>query len=103
MSNDHKSHIVPTSHYAGVFLALMVLTVITVAAARVDMGRLNDVVAMGIAVTKATLVVLIFMNVRNATKLTPVVIASGILFFGVMIAMTLADYWTRGWLGVAGR
>ena len=55
-------HIVPKKIYVSVFAALMVLTLLTVAAARVDLGRLNTVVALTIAVTKALLVVLFFMD-----------------------------------------
>src|SRR5262249_38624210 len=64
--------------YLAVFTTLMVLTGLTVAAATVDMGRLNDVVMLGIAVTKATLVVLFFMHVRYGPRLVWVMAASGI-------------------------
>src|SRR4051794_11138170 len=58
-----EHHIVPVPVYLWVFAALMVLLIVTVAAARVDMGSMNIVVAMTIAVVKAALVVLYFMHV----------------------------------------
>jgi len=68
-----------------------------------DLGALNNVVAMGIAALKASLVILYFMHVRYATRLTALVVGSGFFFLAIMIGLTLVDYATRGWLGVAGR
>jgi cytochrome c oxidase subunit 4 len=86
-----------------VFGSLLVLTATTVAVAFVDLGPLNNFVAMGIAGLKASLVILFFMNVRYSTKLTPMVIASGLFALVIMVGLTFVDYGTRGWLGVAGR
>jgi len=97
------THVVPVRDYLLVFFGLLVLTGTTVAVAFIDLGPLNNLVAMGIAVLKATLVILIFMNVRHATRLTPIVIGSGVFWLIIFIGLTLVDYATRGWLGVAGR
>ncbi len=97
------SHVVPVRVYLLVFAALLVLTGTTVGVAFINLGPLNNVVAMGIAALKATLVVLFFMGVRYSTKLTPLVILSGLFMLGIMVSLTLADYATRGWLGVAGK
>jgi cytochrome c oxidase subunit 4 len=86
-----------------VFVSLLVLTATTVAVAFVDMGPLNNLVAMGIAGLKASLVILFFMHVRYSTKLTSLVIASGLFALMIMVGLTLVDYATRGWLGVAGK
>jgi cytochrome c oxidase subunit 4 len=86
-----------------VFVSLLVLTATTVAVAFVDMGPLNNLVAMGIAGLKASLVILFFMHVRYSTKLTSLVIASGLFALLIMVGLTLVDYATRGWLGVAGK
>ena len=72
--------------------ALMVLTAITVAVAYVDLGVMNTVVAMGIAVTKATLVILFFMHVRWSDRLTGVVVASSFVWLIIMLTFTLSDY-----------
>ena len=58
MSQDTHSthqHVSSRKMYFAVFAALLVLTFATVLVARVDLGVMNDVVALGIAVTKAVL------------------------------------------------
>jgi cytochrome c oxidase subunit IV len=97
------SHVVPVGVYLAVFAALMVLTAVTTAAAFQDLGPLNNIVALGIAMFKAALVVLFFMHVRYGTRLTPLVIAAGLFWLVLLIALSLTDYLTRGWLGVPGR
>ena len=70
-SGDHElGHILPFKYYVRVCLALLVLTVITVAASRVDFGMLNLVIAMLIASIKAMLVALYFMHLRYEKPLT---------------------------------
>ena len=76
----------------------MVLTVVTVAAAFVDLGALNNVVMLAIAVAKATLVVMFFMHVRYSTRLIPVVVFGGVFFLLVMFGITMSDYMSRGWM-----
>jgi cytochrome c oxidase subunit 4 len=94
MSGDH---IVPRRTYYIVFLLLMVCTAITVAVAFVDLGRMNTVVAMTIAVFKATLVVLFFMHVKYSPRLTWAVVAGSVFWLGIMLALTITDYATRSW------
>jgi cytochrome c oxidase subunit 4 len=101
---EHASehHIIPIKYYIGVFLLLMVLTIITVIVASFDLehiwGPLNIIVALTIAVIKATAVVLIFMHVRWSSRLTQVIVVSGIFWLIIMLAFTLSDYITRsGW------
>jgi cytochrome c oxidase subunit 4 len=84
--------------YFGVFGALMVGTALTVAAAFIDMGAMNNVVMLGIAMAKALLVILFFMHVRWGTRLTWVVAASGFFWLLIMFGLTMQDYLTRGWV-----
>jgi cytochrome c oxidase subunit 4 len=84
--------------YYMVFLALVVGTVLTVAAARVDMGPLNNVVMLTIACTKATLVVLFFMHVRWSSRLTWVVAMSGFFWLLILFVLGMSDYMSRGWI-----
>jgi cytochrome c oxidase subunit 4 len=98
-----SSHVVPVRVYLLVFFSLLSLTATTVGVAFVDLGVLNNVVALGIAALKATLVILFFMHVRYSTRLTALVLISGVLWLGIFVGLTLVDYATRGWLGVAGR
>ena len=104
MKADHGgAHVVPVGVYLAVFVALMLLTAVTTVAAFHDLGPLNNVVALGIATLKATLVVLFFMHARYGTRLTPLVITAGLFWLAILIALSLTDYLTRGWLGVPGR
>lgn len=66
-SSGGSHHVVPVGAYIAVFLALIAFTGITVWAAGQDFGPYNTAVAVGIAVAKATMVVLIFMHVRWGT------------------------------------
>jgi len=97
MSEHHVSWKV----YLGVFLALCVLTVITVEVAGHDFGRLNLVIALGVAITKATLVVLYFMHARYSPKLTGLVIVASVAFFFILVFLLLSDYVSRPWTLVA--
>jgi cytochrome c oxidase subunit 4 len=92
-------HVVPVKTYLTIFAALMAFTAITVAVAFVDLGSLNNVVMLGIAVTKATLVVMYFMHVRYSTRLIPIVAAGGFFWLLILFGITMSDYLTRGWLG----
>ncbi len=94
-------HIVPPRVYYAIFGSLMVLTGLTVAAAFVDLKVLNTVVALTIAIVKATLVVLFFMHVKYSTRLTWVVAASGVVWLAIMFSITFADYLSRGWVNAA--
>jgi cytochrome c oxidase subunit 4 len=94
-----SEHIVSLKVYFAIFIALMVGTALTVWAGLQDFpGPLNVIVALTIAVVKATLVVLYFMHVRYSSRLIWVVFASAVFWLGILFALTLGDYWTRGWL-----
>jgi len=88
-------HIVPPKVYVGIFLSLMVLTAATVAAAYVNLGPFNIVIALAIASVKATLVVLFFMHARYSPGRTHMVIIAAIFWLAIMLALTLSDYVTR--------
>lgn len=96
-------HIVPKRTYYAVFVALLVLLGATVAVAFVDLGEFNIVVAMLIAGTKAILIVLFFMHVLYGDRLTWIFSGAALLWFGILIALTLSDYLTRDILGIAGK
>jgi len=95
-------HVITPKTYLQVFAALMVLTAATVGVAFINWGVLNTVIAIVIAVTKATLVILIFMHVRYSSQLTRIVISSGIFWLLLLITLTLSDFLTRGWRTVIG-
>ena len=97
-----SEHIVSLRVYITIFLALMVGTALTVFAGLRDFpGQLNVIIALTIAVVKATLVVLYFMHVRYSSKLTWVFVCAGIIWLIILFAFTLSDYLTRGWVPIA--
>lgn len=97
--SDHESnahvHVVPRKIYFAVAAALMILLALTYAAAQIDLGPFNIVVALAIAFTKAILVVLFFMEVKWSSRLTWVVAAAGVLWLFLLIGGTLDDFLTR--------
>jgi cytochrome c oxidase subunit 4 len=94
-----SEHIVPVRIYVTIFLALLVGTSLTVMAAFVNFPwQLNTIVAMTIAITKATFVVLYFMHVRYSARLIWVIIGAALFWMAILFAFTLADYNTRCWL-----
>ena len=98
-----SGHISPKSTYYAVFAALMLGTALTVAAAFVDFpAQLNFPVALAIAVTKATLVVLFFMHVKYGSRLTKLIVGTAFFFLGIMLTLTFSDYLTRGWYTAPG-
>lgn len=90
-------HQAPLFAYFAVFIALMVLTVLTVWVSRIDLGAWNTLVAMAIAVVKATVVILWFMHVIHSPRLTWIVVISSFLWLGVLFVLTFSDYLTRAW------
>src|SRR2546426_7105466 len=70
-------HVTPVRTYALVFGALLVLTAITTWVGTLELGPLNNIAALTIAVTKGVLVVLFFMHARYGSRLTRIVLVSG--------------------------
>jgi cytochrome c oxidase subunit 4 len=94
MSTDH---VVPTRTYYIIFAVLMVCTYLTWQVAYFDLGALNTVAALTIAVFKATLVVLFFMHAKYSPRLTWVVVIGSVFWLGILLSLTLTDYVTRPW------
>ena len=93
-----SGHVAPKSVYYAVFAALIVGTALTVGVAFIDLGVLNNVLMLSIAMTKALLVVLFFMHVRWGTRLTWVVAASGFFWLLILFGLTMTDYLSRTWV-----
>lgn len=103
MTPDHASHadahvhVVPMKVLVGVWLALVLLTVVTVAASWVDFGHLigepwlNLAGALGIAVIKGSLVVLYFMHLRYENPFHGFVLMIALAFVALLIGITLLD------------
>jgi cytochrome c oxidase subunit 4 len=89
------NHVTPRSTYFFVFLALLVLLGATIAIAFVDLGWLNPVLAMAIAIVKAILVILFFMHVRESDQVTRVFVVAGFVWLAILVGLALTDYLTR--------
>ena len=90
--------VVPIKTYVLVFAALIILTATTVGVAKIELGEYNFIVAITIAVIKASLVVWFFMHVSQATTLTRLFVFAGLLWLAILLVFLLSDYLTRGWL-----
>jgi cytochrome c oxidase subunit 4 len=95
-SSIHTNH----ARIAAVWIALLLMTAPTTGVAYIDLGRFSVVVALTIAVCKMLLVALFFMHVRHSTKLTKLVVLGGLLWLGILLSLTMADFATRGWVGM---
>jgi cytochrome c oxidase subunit IV len=92
-----SGHVSPKSVYYSIFGALMVLTAITIGVAFINLGSFNFPVAIAIAITKATLVILFFMHAKWSSRLVKLVVGGAFFFLFVLLTLTMTDYLSRGW------
>ncbi|MGE5567552.1 MAG: cytochrome C oxidase subunit IV family protein [Rhodospirillales bacterium] len=81
-----------------IFIALLALTALTTGAAFIPLGPFNDALAILIAVSKATLVVLFFMNVKYSSRLTWAFAIAGFCWLAVLLGLSATDFFTRHWI-----
>lgn len=91
-----SEHVAEIKTYVYVFIALMVLLLVTIGASFINLGLMNWVVALTIAVIKAGIVVLFFMHIRWGTHLSWMIASLGVVWFLIMVVLTLSDYLARG-------
>jgi cytochrome c oxidase subunit 4 len=77
------------------WLALMILLAATTASAFVPLGSLTLPISLAIAVAKALIVLLFFMELRASRPLVRSFAAAGFFWLLIMIVLTGADYWHR--------
>ena len=95
-AESHAHHITAFKTLLGTFLALVALTVVTVVTSQIELGSLNVPLALGIAVTKATLVAAFFMALKYDNKVNFLVLMVGLIMVVVFITFTLFDTAFRG-------
>lgn len=93
--HDDLYHVTPLKTYITIFVSLLVLTVVTVLASRMDFGHLNMVIAMLIATFKASLVLLFFMHLKYDNMMNRVIFGSGFFFLLVLFGFSIFDIYTR--------
>ncbi|RUL89569.1 cytochrome C oxidase subunit IV family protein [Tautonia sociabilis] len=81
-----------------IFAILMVLLVVTVGVAYLELGVLEIPIALTIAVVKAVLIMLYFMHLRYSSRLTWLFAGSGTLWLLILLAFSLSDFLSRGWI-----
>ena len=84
-------HIISFKYTLGTFLALMVLTVVTVGVAQFDLGAMDMPVALLVAGVKATLVCLFFMHLRWDRPINTLVLSGSIFFVVLFLIITMFD------------
>ena len=89
--------------YVGVYIALLLLLTTTLVAAFFDLGPFNTIIALFIAICKATLIALVFMHVRWSSKLTWAFAGVGVCWLLLLLGLTMSDYVSRSWLDVVGK
>jgi cytochrome c oxidase subunit IV len=92
-----SSHGTSTRTYLIVFGLLMVLAATTTLVAFLPLGGLHTLVAVTIAIVKATLVVLFFMHALESGKLVHLIIIAALFCLAIMMAFTLCDFLSRSW------
>ena len=95
MSEKSEHHVVSPLLYFGILCALLAGTVLTVWAATIDLKQWNIVLALLIATTKMSLVILFFMHAKYSSKRTQLIIICGVFWLAIMLSLTLGDYASR--------
>ncbi|MBI5869267.1 MAG: cytochrome C oxidase subunit IV family protein [candidate division Zixibacteria bacterium] len=89
--SDATVHVVPFRILVAVWLALMVLTVVTVEVVYIDLGNLNLYLAMAIATVKGALVALYFMHLRYDRPFHAIVFVTALVFVLLFVSLVLTD------------
>lgn len=99
-NHEHENHDhMNIPKYIGIFLILVVGTILTYWAATKDMDGIfpgaNTLVALLIAFTKMTFVMLFFMHVYWSKRLIWLAAVGSFFWLAIMFAYTMQDYLTR--------
>lgn len=89
--------------YAFAWLGLLGLTLLNTLIAFVNLGGWSTIIAVGIAAIMASVVAGFLMHAFYETKLIRLIVAGAVIWFLILISLTLGDYMTRGWLPFPGK
>lgn len=98
-----KAHSVSARTYLFTWLSLIGLTLLTTLLAFIDLGWFSTFLAVGLATVKASLIAAFFMHVLFDSKTVKVILTGGIIWFLILMSLTLGDYFTRGWIPFPGK
>jgi cytochrome c oxidase subunit IV len=88
----------PAKVYWRTCAALMLLLALTWTIGYINLGMFNVIIALAIAIIKASLVALFFMHIKGSSRLLHLAMAVGVIWLLIMLSLTLTDYFTRGWV-----
>lgn len=89
--------------YTFAWLGLLGLTLLNTLIAFINLGPFSTVIAVGIAAIMASIVAGFLMHAFYETIVIRIILAGGVIWFLILISLTLGDYMTRGWLPVPGK
>ena len=89
--SEHTHEPVPYRTFILIWVALLLLTAITVAVSRIDLGALNIWVALGVASVKSSLVIFVFMHLRQESKLFKIGLLVMLSILAIFIGLTFFD------------
>jgi caa(3)-type oxidase subunit IV len=95
-SGHQEHHVLDVGVMVKIGVTLLILTAITVATSRIDLGVLNFPLAMLIATAKALLVCMFFMGLKYDHKENSVIFATAFLFLLIFVGFTASDIFFRG-------
>jgi cytochrome c oxidase subunit IV len=94
MSHPSSSLVRPTI----VFLALLILTGLTIGLSFLPLGTWHTPIGLAIAFTKGTLVALFFMDLIDGDRAHALALVAGLFWLALLVGLTLMDFLTRRWL-----
>ena len=94
-THEEKTHRIPYKVYVYVWLALVILTGITVSASYTHLGHVAIFTALLIATVKGTLLLLYFMHIRFEKPIFLAMILAVLLTYSIFVGLTFTDYLYR--------
>ena len=92
---DHHAHVVGARVFLNVLVALLILTIVTVAISRFDFGSGNMIMAMLVAGMKASLVMAVFMHLRWDTAINNIFFLGSFVLLSLLFLFSFADGFAR--------
>jgi cytochrome c oxidase subunit IV len=95
--------ILSTKSYVLAYVGLLALLALNVGLAYINMGWVSMFVAVTIATMQAAILALVLMHGLFEKVLVRLIMAGALLWFMILMTLTMADYITRNWVPVAGK
>ena len=86
-----------------VWVALLALFALTLAASYANWGPLSTAVSFAISAAKTALVAWFYMHLDREKGVTRIFSIAGIAWVAILFSLTLSDYLSRGWLPYPAR